>query len=148
MFGANIELQGGNYGNAIFSRWPIRKHHNYLLPSYGDGEQRGVLDALVESPFGSVRVLATHLAHRSEELERIASMKVLSLQDETTPIGMKCTDLIDLPTLLVGDLNAGWGSEEIEEILKTWSLPQTEPLPIKRQTYTTIRKSVYPPFGQ
>ncbi|MEZ6125794.1 MAG: endonuclease/exonuclease/phosphatase family protein [Planctomycetaceae bacterium] len=33
IFGANIELQGGHYGNAVLSRFPIARHKNHLLPN-------------------------------------------------------------------------------------------------------------------
>src|SRR5690606_15119708 len=30
-FGGNIRLQGGEYGNAVLSRWPIKAQKNHLL---------------------------------------------------------------------------------------------------------------------
>ncbi|MCA9160258.1 MAG: endonuclease/exonuclease/phosphatase family protein, partial [Planctomycetales bacterium] len=40
VFGANIDLQGGEYGNAVLSRYPIKFNKNHLLPNVGGGEQR------------------------------------------------------------------------------------------------------------
>ena len=74
-FGANIELQGGQYGNAVLSRWPIVKHENRSLPRMNHGEQRGAIDALIESPHGMIRILATHLDHRTDPSERMESIK-------------------------------------------------------------------------
>lgn len=44
-FGANIPLQGGHYGNAVLSRFPVASHKNHLLPNFENGEQRGVIAA-------------------------------------------------------------------------------------------------------
>src|SRR5690606_4366306 len=33
VFGSNIELQGGHYGNAVLSRFPIASERNHLLPN-------------------------------------------------------------------------------------------------------------------
>jgi endonuclease/exonuclease/phosphatase family metal-dependent hydrolase len=38
VFGSNLEFQGGDYGNAILSRWPIVEHKNHALPSLDEGE--------------------------------------------------------------------------------------------------------------
>ena len=43
VFGANIDLQGGHYGNAVLTRLPIGSHQNVLLPNGKHGEQRGVI---------------------------------------------------------------------------------------------------------
>ncbi|MEZ6125818.1 MAG: endonuclease/exonuclease/phosphatase family protein [Planctomycetaceae bacterium] len=40
VFGANIELQGGHYGNAVLSRHPIARLRNHLLPNIDDSERR------------------------------------------------------------------------------------------------------------
>jgi endonuclease/exonuclease/phosphatase family metal-dependent hydrolase len=37
-FGANIPLQGGQYGNAVLSRFPISEHENFKLPNVDDGK--------------------------------------------------------------------------------------------------------------
>jgi len=43
VFGGNIRYEGGDYGNAVLSRLPIKRHKNHLLPLFDDGElpQRG-----------------------------------------------------------------------------------------------------------
>jgi endonuclease/exonuclease/phosphatase family metal-dependent hydrolase len=61
VFGANIELQGGHYGNALLSRFPIARHKNHLLPNIDASEQRGVIEAEITLPDSkqSLLLLAT-----------------------------------------------------------------------------------------
>jgi endonuclease/exonuclease/phosphatase family metal-dependent hydrolase len=78
-FGGNIEFQGGQYGNAVLSKSPIRRHKNHVLPNLDDGEQRGVLEVEVEFAKGLPIVLfATHLDHRAKDRERIASARTIN----------------------------------------------------------------------
>lgn len=99
VFGANIELQGGHYGNAILSRWPIKSWKNHLLPNTGGGEQRGLLEAVVTIPnHGDVLLLATHFDHRRDPQQRLDSTEFID-------------DFLEKrdfqgPTILAGDLNA------------------------------------------
>ena len=62
VFGANIELQGGHYGNAVLSRFSITRHTNHLLPNIDDSEQRGVIEAEIKVPDSNepLLLLATH----------------------------------------------------------------------------------------
>lgn len=76
-FGRTIEFQGGEYGIALLSRWPIRR--DTLIPlavtAAGQGtaqrEQRGVLAAVVDGPGGAFVVLNTHLDASGEDTWRV-----------------------------------------------------------------------------
>ena len=48
VFGSNIAFQGGHYGNASLSRFPITRHKNHRLPNMDMGEQRGVLESVIK----------------------------------------------------------------------------------------------------
>ncbi|MEZ6040378.1 MAG: endonuclease/exonuclease/phosphatase family protein [Planctomycetaceae bacterium] len=121
LFGANIELQGGHYGNAILSRWPAAQHTNHLLPCLENGEQRGILDASFRLPTEStVRLLATHFDHRPNHAERELSAQFAN-------------DLLSgnskQPTILAGDLNAVLESKTLATLLTQWqSTTGTDPL--------------------
>ena len=67
-FGKNIDHQGGNFGNATISRYPIIEWQNTHFEKVGT-EQRGVLETLIDMNGWSVLLLNTHLAHRSEDNE-------------------------------------------------------------------------------
>ena len=64
-----IRTPDGDYGHMLLSRWPIRKW-NIRDISVTGREPRSVIDAIVESEHGSVRVLATHLGLSRRERSR------------------------------------------------------------------------------
>ena len=119
-FGANIDLQGGKYGNAVLSRYPIKSSENHLLPNVGGGEQRGVLEVDVELPQGmELTFLATHFDHRSDPAQRLASAKFIN----------ELVDASKQPACLAGDLNAVPDSTAIETLLQQWTLPAGQDQP-------------------
>jgi endonuclease/exonuclease/phosphatase family metal-dependent hydrolase len=121
VFGGNLRFQGGDYGNAVLTRLPIKAHTNHALPSLDEGEPRGVLIAEVELPGGTtVLLLATHLDHRRDEAERLASAKAINELSLKTP---------DRPAILAGDLNATPDSAVLMRVLEQWTNPAVKPLP-------------------
>jgi endonuclease/exonuclease/phosphatase family metal-dependent hydrolase len=67
-FGKTLDYDGGDYGIAILSRWPISAETLIHLPvdppqqrAGGSMEPRGVLRAVLAAPFGSISVFNTHL---------------------------------------------------------------------------------------
>lgn len=67
-FGKTLDYQGGQYGIAILSRWPITWDTLVQLPvqpsqdrSGGSYEPRGALQATIASPFGAIHAITTHL---------------------------------------------------------------------------------------
>lgn len=122
VFGANIDLQGGEYGNAILSRFPIRKSKNHRLPNIDDGEQRGTLDAEIAIPGVEfpLRFLSTHFDHRPDDAERRASAKA---------VNELVAQSADRPALLAGDLNDTPDSETLRVLASTWNVANSKPLP-------------------
>jgi endonuclease/exonuclease/phosphatase family metal-dependent hydrolase len=122
VFGGNLQFQGGDYGNAVLSRFPVQQHQNRLLPRFDEGEQRGVLEVEIELPddFGTLLLLATHLDHRRADRERIASAQW---------INQHITDGDDRPAVLAGDLNATPDSPTLGEFEKIWTRANNEILP-------------------
>ncbi len=121
-FGGNIELQGGQYGNAILSRFPIKAHTNHRLPNFDSGEQRGAIAAEIVLPGLSepLLLLATHFDHRRNDRERVASAQTLNQLVAEQP---------QRPALLAGDLNDIHGSGTLADIAKQWTHSTPEPLP-------------------
>lgn len=121
-FGANIPLQGGHYGNAVLTKFPIVKHENHRLPNVDNGEQRGVIvaDIRISEARQPLVLFATHLDHRGDDRERIASAKVINqLADKRG----------NLPMLLAGDLNAVVDSQTLNELLTGWTQTNDKPMP-------------------
>ena len=52
VFGKNIPLQDGHYGNVLLSRFEIQHYKNHQLPNFEQGEQRGVIEATLKLPGG------------------------------------------------------------------------------------------------
>ncbi len=120
IFEKNIDLQGGEYGNAILTKLPILKYRNEKLPMIQQGEARGVLVAELQwGRFGPIGFLATHFDHRPNAADRVASAK-------------RVNELVassNMPSLLVGDLNATVDSEPLDLLMKEWSHSNKQPLP-------------------
>jgi endonuclease/exonuclease/phosphatase family metal-dependent hydrolase len=127
VFGANIPLDGGEYGNAVLSRLPVRKHENHKLPCFDGGEQRGVLAVEIDLPGAAdsdddqpLLFLATHLDHRPKDEERLASAKA---------INELVAKHADQPAILAGDLNAVPESAVLTEFARAWQRSNDEVLP-------------------
>ncbi len=121
VFGGNIPLQGGRYGNAVLSRFPILSSENKRLPNHREGEQRGVMLVRIQLPQRDqpLTLLATHFDHRPDDSERIASVHMIS---ELLP-------QIDPPRVLAGDLNAVPDSTVLQLLQARWITAQSEILP-------------------
>jgi endonuclease/exonuclease/phosphatase family metal-dependent hydrolase len=120
MFGGNIPFAGGEYGNAVLSRLPIRRHKNHPLPSLGEGEKRGVLEVEVELAGGeSLTLYATHLDHRRPDAERLAQAQAINeLVAAKAP----------RRAILAGDLNAVPDSPTLGVFSRQWAVGDREPL--------------------
>jgi endonuclease/exonuclease/phosphatase family metal-dependent hydrolase len=116
-FGRNIDLQGGEYGNALLSRFPIVSIRNQLLDPVGGGEQRGVLDTVVDVAGQHVRVLTTHFDHRPDSAQRPRSAEELRTLVTEQPAG---------PVVLLGDFNdvPGSGAHQVltQVVVDAWAV--------------------------
>jgi hypothetical protein len=89
------------YGTAILSKHPILASRNTLLPRPGNGEQRGLLEAVIDVDGLRVRIANTHLSTLANE--RPAQIaKILELLGESKE-----------PVVLLGDLNATPASSDL-----------------------------------
>lgn len=100
-FGKNIDLEGGDYGNALLSRFPIVSEGNRALEPIGGGEQRGVLQTVIDVTGRRVLVLTTHFDHRRDSAQRPRS--AAQMVDMVAQWG-------DGPVVMLGDFNDVPGS--------------------------------------
>lgn len=96
-FGKNIDYGGGDYGNGLLSRHPIRQEVNSWLPQIEAGERRGVLQTLIDVGGRRVAVLGTHLDVRNAQERELSSRHIL---DAILP------RYAETPTVVTGDFNA------------------------------------------
>ena len=113
VFGANLDnFQGGQYGTAILSRFPIESHENHLLKQTREGEQRGVLQAVLAVNQGQLLFICTHLDHTGDPAERLFS------ETQFADLFARHTGL---PALLCGDFNDTPASELHKRLSKKWT---------------------------
>ncbi len=97
VFGAFMPYQGGEYGMAVLSRWPIVGSDNLRLP---DGaEPRTALAVRVRSPSGSeIRFVGIHFYRTEQERLAQATRLLEHIAGDTVPL------------ILAGDFNSTPGS--------------------------------------
>jgi endonuclease/exonuclease/phosphatase family metal-dependent hydrolase len=117
LFSNNFSYQGGEYGNAILSRFPVLAVTNHLLPRVITNESRGVLQATLQLQSGPVLFMATHFGAHRDEADRLASADFVQKLIQSGPA---------LPVILAGDFNAVPSSETIRRLRKVledaWSV--------------------------
>ena len=126
VFGRFMPYQGGAYGMALLSRWPIRSTVNHRLP---DGaEPRSALEAVVVSPVTrrEIRFVGVHF-YRTDQ-ERSAQADAL---DARLFGGVDA----ELPTILAGDFNSQPGTRVIADRARRWSIVDKGE---DRQTYSSF----------
>jgi endonuclease/exonuclease/phosphatase family metal-dependent hydrolase len=108
-FGKAIDYGGGDYGQAILSRWPIESFEVHELPGAEAEEQRIAVMAMI-APEGNrppIRFVGTHLHHRSEEHRLSQTRRLLEIL-RNTPMAA---------TIVTGDLNAQPDSATVQLFL-------------------------------
>ena len=111
VFSNNYAFQGGEYGNAILSRWPIMRSRNTHFKATGGGEPRGLLEAAVEVGGRSLTFMATHLDHRRDDGERLSCVAEI----ERLALGLGQTAVV-----VAGDFN-DVPSSRMHDRMRTWA---------------------------
>ncbi len=108
VFGKAMDFQGGGYGQAILSKYPILETKVYKLP--GDGEPRIALEVVVEPVKGQkISFVSVHLDYRSEE-KRQPQIKFL----------LEALKSVKHPVVLLGDFNARPKSDSMKLFKDEW----------------------------
>jgi endonuclease/exonuclease/phosphatase family metal-dependent hydrolase len=99
-------------GETILSRFPLRDvAFVELQPQAGFFEHRVVLRATAATPWGDVRVFATHLADGDREVNRGQAESLMAFVAASG----------SGPAVVAGDLNATPGSAQIEMLAGQWT---------------------------
>ena len=107
-FGQAMPHQGGQYGEAILSRFPIEKTFVHPLPYQLDREPRAAIEVVIRpAGIGPISFVGTHLCHQSNELRTL----------QTQRLGQLFPADKGNPAILAGDFNARPGSEPMNVLL-------------------------------
>lgn len=120
LFGKAMSFSGGEYGEAILSRYTFVSTRNHALGGSTGRETRSALEVNVETGSGdTIRFIGTHLDHTREESDRIGQATKLN--------GLFARD--DIPSILAGDLNARPESRTMQILLTEWAKSSTANAP-------------------
>lgn len=95
-FEKNIPYQGGEYGNAILSRYPILQQTNSYYKMIRAGEQRALQQVVVDVKGRKLLFMNTHIDYRPDDTERL--MNVVEMKEALKRYP-------GLPSILTGDFN-------------------------------------------
>ena len=107
-WGMSSENHGFPTGNAILSKWPIARSEVIALPDGGSDEQRSVVFAELDSPFGKIPVFCTHLNWKLHH-GHVRLMQVKAIAEAV----QRLAPIAGFPPVVVGDFNAEPDSDEI-----------------------------------
>lgn len=107
-FGKAMDHDGGEYGQAILSRFPIGDTQVHRLP--GDGEPRIAFEAEVKIEGKPLRMISVHLDHQQDE-RRLKQAETL----------VKALENHHEPMILAGDFNDAPASPALKVFAAPWS---------------------------
>jgi endonuclease/exonuclease/phosphatase family metal-dependent hydrolase len=120
-FGSALDYDGGKYGVATLSRWPIAFDTLYHLPvdppqerAGGSREPRGLLRSDISSPYGTIIAFNTHIDASREDTWRQQEARVIV---STVADARRSRPLV----LLGGDMNSTPESA-VQQIVRTRGL--------------------------
>ena len=97
-FAPNLDFQGGKYGVAILSRFPIKKTTHQMFENKRESERRGMLQVEVEVDRKTLTFVTTHLDYQFEDGRLFETEQLLKfLTDVQAPL-IVVADLNDVPT--------------------------------------------------
>ncbi len=111
LFGKAMPYSGGEYGEAVLSRWSFISSQNIALPYLTGKEPRAALMITTVTDFGdTISFVATHLDHEGKESRILQTNKINEELSKNR-----------YPTILAGDLNDIPGSETINILEEHWT---------------------------
>jgi endonuclease/exonuclease/phosphatase family metal-dependent hydrolase len=142
LFRNNFPFQGGEYGNAILTRFPVKRWSNTLLRMLRTGEQRGVLQAVVDAGGRDLLFLCSHIDYRQDDAERVQNV---------AQFGEVLAEYGEMPAVFGGDFNDTPGSRTHQAMAATFDDVWTKAgegdgftipsrAPAKRIDYLWLRK--------
>jgi endonuclease/exonuclease/phosphatase family metal-dependent hydrolase len=100
VFSNNFHYQGGEYGNAVLTRFPVKSWNNCHYKMIRPNEQRGILQVVLDVRGRELVFMNTHIDSRPDDAERwlnVGEMEALEKQYHGRPM-ILCGDFNDVPT--------------------------------------------------
>lgn len=94
VFTPHFDYQGGQYGLALLSRYPIVRHESHTLPTALGAEPKSMLQATIDVNGTLVDVYVIHLEVRETSVRNAQAAKVAEIVEQGTH-----------PAILMGDFN-------------------------------------------
>jgi len=117
VFSNNFHYQGGEYGNAVLTRFPVVSATNLHYAMLRTNEQRGLLQLTLDVRGHRLVFMTTHIDHRTDDAERL--LNVRQIQETTRQYAGQAI-------ILCGDFNDTPGSRthtKLKELLDdSWEL--------------------------
>jgi len=115
LFARAMYYDGGEYGEAVLSKYTFVGSENLGLPHLPDSEPRAALVTRIKTKNGNtIQFVGTHLDHLKDETDKVMQVNAIVEHLGDT----------EYPTLLVGDLNAVPNSTPLNILSKKFSKPK------------------------
>ena len=101
VFSNNFHYGGGEYGNAVLTRFPVLRWDNAHYQMLRPGEQRGLLQLVLDVNGRQLVFMNTHIDYRPDDAERLLNA------EEIKQVAKQCGNQ---PIILCGDFNDTPGS--------------------------------------
>ncbi len=99
IFSNNFYYQGGEYGNAVLTRFPVKRWTNHHYQMMRPNEQRGILELLLDVRGREVVFMNTHIDSRPDDTERwlnLGEIEGLTMNQTGRPV-ILCGDFNNQP---------------------------------------------------
>jgi endonuclease/exonuclease/phosphatase family metal-dependent hydrolase len=118
IFAKAIDFEGGEYGQAMLSRFPLNDVETTRLVNRGNREQRIAVSALFDFGKGNrVQFISTHLDHTDSTIRFEQASQLANLTSRDAVL-----------TVLAGDINDTPQSKVLDKLAETWSVPERQTL--------------------
>jgi endonuclease/exonuclease/phosphatase family metal-dependent hydrolase len=99
VFSNNSNFQGSEYGNAVLTRFPVKRWSNYHYQMLRLSEQRGVLQLVLDVDGREIVFMNTHIDYRGDDSERWLNVgEIEKLAHESNHQIILCGDFNDVPS--------------------------------------------------
>ena len=100
VFSNNFHYQGGEYGNAVLTRFPVKRWTNHHYQMLRPNEQRGILQLVLDVHGRELVFMNTHIDSRADDAERwlnLGEIEALGKQHRGH-LMIICGDFNDVPS--------------------------------------------------